>query len=280
MENIMAYTLYTAPDCLRCKIVKAFMADHGISYVQYDFKADKDIFNRFYRAQRPSIYRNPEGVEFPMLHDETNNVTKQGSGEIIAYLLSGQTLESCVSRSELLHGWISGLHVSRCPSGQTENFLTLVRALAKGELKVSLETDGRRPELLAAILRENLAARVLLTIPGPADVYPYASGGILEAEDLAKTIALVRAHKEQQVRLLLMPLTPPDALPLYITPTQAGEAAKMVFDACGDMQMPFTVQLSSKTAEGLAPLNESELLPYRSQVRNHLVKADITKETF
>ena len=57
----------------------------------YDFKDDKDIFNAYYRANRSSIYRNPEGVEFPIFDDGT--VIKQGTGEILAYLLSGRTLE-------------------------------------------------------------------------------------------------------------------------------------------------------------------------------------------
>ena len=34
-------TLYTAPDCLRCKIVKDFLAERE-EYTAYDFKADKD----------------------------------------------------------------------------------------------------------------------------------------------------------------------------------------------------------------------------------------------
>ena len=35
----MSITLYTAPDCLRCKIVKGFLAEHQIAYETVDFKA-------------------------------------------------------------------------------------------------------------------------------------------------------------------------------------------------------------------------------------------------
>ena len=34
----MSITLYTAPDCLRCKIVKAFLAEHQIPYETVDSK--------------------------------------------------------------------------------------------------------------------------------------------------------------------------------------------------------------------------------------------------
>lgn len=112
----MSITLYTAPDCLRCKIVKGFLAEHQIAYETVDFKADAQTFNTFYRANRKAIYRNPEGVEFPLFDDGT--VIKQGSGEVIAYLLSGHALEGAVTRSDLLHGWISGLYLSQCPAAE------------------------------------------------------------------------------------------------------------------------------------------------------------------
>lgn len=273
----MSYTLYTAPNCLRCKIVKEFMGEHSMPYAQFDFKADKDVFNSFYRANRSSIYRNPEGVEFPVLHDDAGNVIKQGSGEIIAYLLSGHILEACVTRSDLLHGWISGLYASQCPSEQDGNFITLARSLAKGGLQVYLQTDGRRPELLEKILSENLVSKMVLNIPGPADVYPYAVGGTLSQNELSKSIELVKSHKNHLIRLYLTPLTPPGAAPRYLTPAQAGDAAKMVLEACGDMQLPFAIQLSDQSVEGLEALNEGSLLPYRGKVRNHLVKAEILK---
>ena len=126
----MGITLYTAPDCIRCKIVKAFLAERGLAYDTIDFKADAQEFNTFYRANRKAIYRNPEGVEFPLFSD--GEVIKQGSGEIIAYLLSGRALECCVTRSDMLHGKIAGLYPSQCPAGQEDNFAVLVDRLAVG----------------------------------------------------------------------------------------------------------------------------------------------------
>lgn len=74
----MSITLYTAPDCIRCKIVKAFLAERGLPYDTVDFKADAPVFNTFYRTNRKAIYRNPEGVEFPL------STTAQPSGRAAA----------------------------------------------------------------------------------------------------------------------------------------------------------------------------------------------------
>ena len=124
----MGITLYTAPDCIRCKIVKSFLAERGQTWDTVDFKADAKDFNAFYRANRKSIYRNPEGVEFPLFDDGT--VIKQGSGEVVAYLLAGRDLECCVTRSDMLHGKISGLYPSRCPAAQdaSSRLITISRA--------------------------------------------------------------------------------------------------------------------------------------------------------
>lgn len=277
METRMSITLYKAPDCLRCKITKDYMVANGIGYEAFDLAEDKDIVNTFYRTNRASLYRNPEGVEFPMFHDKANNVILQGTGVVLAYLLSGDGLGSCVKRSDLLHGWISGLEVSRCPGDQEDNFLELVRLLSKGGLEVYLQSDGRKAGLLEKILAENLVSKMVLNIPGPASVYPDAMGGPAPSlEELKKSIALVRAHKNPVIRLWLTPLKAADGSYYWLSPDQAAEAAKMVAEASGDMTMPFGIQLSDETIEGLEPLDDN-LLPYRSKVRNFLPKADIIK---
>ena len=161
----MSITLYTAPDCIRCKIVKAFLAERGLAYDTIDFKADAQEFNTFYRTNRKAIYRNPEGVEFPLFSD--GEVIKQGSGEIIAYLLSGHTLEACVTRSDMLHGKIAGLYPSQCPDGQEDNFAILVDRLAAGGLQVWLQTDGRKPELLEKLLKIKDVHVVCNLVGGP-----------------------------------------------------------------------------------------------------------------
>ena len=204
----MSITLYTAPDCLRCKIVKGFLAEHQIAYETVDFKADAQTFNTFYRANRKAIYRNPEGVEFPLFDDGT--VIKQGSGEVIAYLLSGHALEGAVTRSDLLHGWISGLYLSQCPAAEEDHFVELVQQLAKGGLTVCIQTDGRNPALLERLIGLNALAKVQLNIPGPASVYEALYGSAPTKDELAKTIELVKAFPDHEIRFLATPLSGPE----------------------------------------------------------------------
>ena len=274
----MSITLYTAPDCLRCKIVKGFLAERQIPYETVDFKADAQVFNTFYRANRKDIYRNPEGVEFPLFDDGT--VIKQGSGEVIAYLLSGHALEGAVTRSDLLHGWISGLYLSRCPADQEDNFVTLVQQLAKGGLTVCMQTDGRNPALLERLIGLGVLAKVQLNILGPASVYETLFGSAPSKDELAKTIELVKAFPDHDIRFLATPI-PQDGGMRWPTRDEACEAARMVFEACGDHQLPYCI--CGCTAEmpqglcGLDPVAEPMLLKYRAASRDCLFKADIKK---
>ena len=66
----MSNLLFTATGCTRCKIVKSFLDEQGISYTEKDVRSDgKEEFQAFYKANRSSIYRSPEGIEFPIFTD-------------------------------------------------------------------------------------------------------------------------------------------------------------------------------------------------------------------
>ena len=84
----MSNAIYTATGCARCKITKQFMQENGIDYEEYDFKGEgKEAFSRFYRANRSDIYRDKDGVEFPVFTD--GKAIRQGVSVVIGYLLAG-----------------------------------------------------------------------------------------------------------------------------------------------------------------------------------------------
>ncbi len=275
----MAYTLYKAPNCIRCRITHEFMDGKGIAYGAYDLEADKDIVNGFYRANRKFLHRNETGVEFPMFHDDNGDVVLQGTGMVISYLLAGKALidSGAVSESKMLHGWISGLNLSKVPNGEEGHFVELITALGKGGLKVVVDSDGRNASLLEQLIATGALTRVRINIPGPASLYPLATGGDAPTkEDLGKSIALARGFADHVIRLYLEPIPQTDGSFAWLSPADAGLAGKMVAEACGDMLMPFAIQASTDPAKGLEPL--ANLLPYRSKVRSALPKTDIIKD--
>ncbi|MDO5536933.1 MAG: hypothetical protein Q4F72_05350 [Desulfovibrionaceae bacterium] len=273
----MGITLYTAPDCIRCRIVKAYLADKNIPYDTVDFKGDAQTFNTFYRANRKAIYRNPEGVEFPLFSD--GEVVRQGSGEVLAYLLSGHAMEGCVTRSDMLHGKISGLYPTRCPDDQEDNFVTLVERLSAGGLEVWLQVDGRKPALLKRLLAVKNVHVILNAVGGP-EFTEQTFGGCPTKEELAESISLVTGTPDGLVRFLAMPKEK-DGAWIWAERADAEAAAKMVAAACGKPTLPFSIMAAVKEMpldlHGLEPVTDQDLLMYRSAIRRHLFKADIVK---
>lgn len=263
----MSITLYTAPDCLRCRIVKSWLHGTNTAYDTVDFKADAAIFNAFYRANRPSIYRNPEGVEFPLFAD--GQVIKQGSGEIIAYLLAGRAMECCVTRSDLLHGWISGLYPSRCPAALAEQFVTLVRHLGQGGLELCLRVDGRNPALLEQLLALQLPCKVEVAVPASG---LYVGEGLPTTDDLARTLTLARGTAQWEVQVVIDPVQTAQG---WQWPERAAvvQAAQKLADA-SDKQLPCVLVPSTEPLpEGLEALTPAQMLKYRSSAREFLFKA-------
>jgi len=273
-EVHVSITLYTGQNCNRCVILKEFLTSRGQSYTAYDFQEDKEVFNPFYRAHRAALHRDEENrLEIPIYDDGV--VVKQGIGEVLAYLLAGEGLSTCVGTTWDLHGWISNINVSSCPGGEEEHFLTMLRLLTKGGLKVILDADGRRPELLEKVLKEGLAARLVLNIFGPAALYPDIVGGPLVLGDLKKSVALARSVKDSVIRILVAPYRNSSCELVRLAPAQAGAAAEFVFEACADRMLPLFIE--ALPGDGLPELREQDLLPYRAKVRNSLVKAEIRK---
>lgn len=125
-----------------------------------------------------------------------------------------------------------------------------------------------------------MLAKVQLNILGPDSVYEALFGAAPSKEELAKTIELVKAFPDHEIRFLAAPIPGADGA-RWPSRDEAGEAARMVFDACGDHQLPYVI--ASVTPEmpqgmqGLEPVADPMLLKYRSASREFLFKADIRK---
>ncbi len=94
MEN----TIYSATGCVRCKITKNYLKENNITFEEFDFKAaGKEAFAQFYRANRSQVFRDNDGVEFPVFTDGKN--IRQGTSVIIGYLIAGDGLSGYIGRS-------------------------------------------------------------------------------------------------------------------------------------------------------------------------------------
>jgi len=273
----MPFTIFSATGCMRCKIVKSYMNDHAMAYEDHDIKASgKDVFNIFYREHRPDIYRGKEGIEFPILF--TGEKIIQGVGKIIAFLKAEDRLNEFVKRSDLSHGWISGLNVSANDASMGDDFLAILRYLKTHGLMIQLATDGRNAHLLETIITDSLVDRLIFQLKGPAELYEIITGYPLESEELCTSLSLVGKSPEYQIILPIACLERPDGETGFLTHEEATQAAALVEQATGSKKHPFFIKgVVPPTELGIVPLPPAAFFKYRTACRPHMVLAEILK---
>lgn len=282
----MSNTIYSATGCVRCKIAKKFMDDQGIAYEDLNIKGDgMEAFRKFYGANRSSIHRGEEGLEFPIFTDGT--VIRQGVGVVIAYLLAETKLDGFIRRSELFHGWIDGLHVSEGDPAQADEFISVLRFLKENGLKMQLDTNGKNALLLEKLSEQGLCDRIAMDVKGPAALYPTLLDDAIDSGEIEKSISLVTKFPEYELYTTIAPvIRQPGENPeiSYMTPEEIGDTAKMIEEATGSKKHPYELRsfdpgsCEDERLKSIEPLSSSEMFKYRTAARRYMVLTEIEKK--
>ena len=269
--------LFTATGCMRCKIVKAYMAEHQIVFEELDINTNgKDPFKEFYRKNRPDIFRGLDGIEFPILFADGR--IYQGVGIALAYLMAEERLDGFVFRSDLSHGWISGINISAKPLADGKTFLSLLEFLKDNGLMIQLETDGRNPLLLETALTEKWVHRLIFNLLGPADLYTSITGFALPEDELLHSLSVLTPSIDYQIILPISLIPGKDGESRYLSPEEAARAAELVEKATGSKKHPFFIrEPAGANGINIAPLQQADLFKYRTLCRRHMVLCDILK---
>lgn len=278
----MSNTIYSATGCARCKITKRYMQENGYPYEEFDFKAEgKDAFNKFYRANRKEIFRDKDGVEFPVFTD--GEVIRQGVSVIIGYLLAKDKLADFIGRS-LLHGeWIDGFNVSGGDEDHADELIAVLSFLKKSGLKIQLSSNGKNPVILEKIVENGLADRLIMEVCGPAELYPQIIGEEIRIEDVSASLKQATRLSEYQFGTTITPLVRTDDTVSYMTPEEVGDVARMIEEVTGSKKHPYKIRvcdlesLDDPRLKIIEPLESSAMFKYRTAARRFMVMAEIEK---
>jgi len=278
----MACQLYTSTGCARCRITKRFMQENGIGYEEYDIKADgREAFAEFYRANRSSIYRGKDGVEFPVVAD--GEVIRQGVGAVIAHLMAGDNLAGFLEQSSLHGEWIDRFNIAGGDPQYGGALLELLGYLKQYNLKIQVSTDGRNAAVLKSVLDKNLADRVVTAVWGPANLYAALTGTAIDEHELADTIALASRFPDYRYYTTIAPLERENGRIEYLAPQEIGETARQIEAASGSKKHPYTLRIfdprhaENDRCKSIAPLPDSALFRYRTAARRYMVMTEIEK---
>ena len=276
----MSNEIYTATGCVRCKITKRYLKENDIGYDEFDFKAEgKENFAQFYRSNRKNIFRDQDGVEFPVFFDGTE--IRQGVSVIIGYLLSQGKLDGFVSRSLLHGGWIDGFDISGGDPAQVDHLVSLLSYLKANSLKIQVTTNGRNASVLETLLAKNLCDRVIMEVKGPAGLYQKLAGQEITESELKQSIQLAATASEYAFYTTIAPLERARDRVEYLTSEELGETAKLIEEATASKKHPYelrTFDPQSSTDEqqkAMEPLPSSALFKYRTAARRYQVATEI-----
>ena len=278
----MNNTIYTATGCARCKITKRYMQANGIAYNEFDIKAEgKDAFAKFYRENRRAIFRDQDGVEFPVFTD--GNTIRQGVSVIIGYLVSGGKLDGFIQRS-LMHGeWIDGFDISGGDPADDDELVAVLSFLQKNGLKIQLTCNGKNSSILEKLLEKKIGHRLIMEVKGPARLYAQIARAEIADDDLVQSIKLATRFDDYRFFTTITPVIRPDDTVSYMTPEEIGETAKLIEEATGSKKHPYALcagnieKRSDKCLNTLEPLPSTAMFKYRTAARRYMVTTELEK---
>jgi len=277
----MNLTLFSAAGCARCAIAKNALQAKGLSYEEHDaVGAGKDLFARFYRANRAQVRRGPEGIEFPVLVD--GEVVRQGVAAAVAWIEAGGRLGGFFAPCDPVKGWVAGIDVSGGDPAAAEDLARVLAFLKTSGLKLELRTGGGNPELLERLLDAGLGDRVVMEVQGPPARYT----GNPAPEDVGRSMAVAGRFSEHRFETTVAPYVPagagPEAPPGYPTPEEIAATARWLAEATGSPKQPYVLRhfdpsgCADERLRAVAPLPPEALVRYRSAARRHQVFTEIS----
>lgn len=282
----MPITIFSATGCVRCRVVKQLLNEHGLTYQDHDALVDgKAAFRSFYQNNRQKIYRGPEGVEFPIYCDD--EVIRQGLPAVAAYLIGGPALNGFIGPGTLHGQWLDGIYISGGSLDRGEDLLKVLAYLKKQNFKIRIDTNGMNADLLAAVLDCGLADRVIMEVKGPLHLYDLLLQQPVDPAEIERSIALVSKCSDYRFITTIAPVArqKEDAAQIsYITPAEVAATAELIKRAAGDSRQPYGLRFIEPKAAGDERLLILEALPqnahfkYRSEARKYQFKTEILKD--
>ena len=282
----MAATIYTATGCTRCKILANFLREQGIAFSDHDSLGEgREAFKAFYRQNRRQVYRDADGVAFPIYTDGA--LIRQGLPLIVAYLTAGTDLDGFFGHSTLHGSWIDGIFVSGGDPAQGDRFLAVLKVLKKHRFMLQIETSGANAQLLKQVLEQDLADRVIMEVKGPLDLVHLLFPQPVDSAQIRESISLAAQFDRHQFYTTVSPVVRSKGVPAeisYITPEELGRTARLIQEATGDNRQPYQLRLFDPEAtddgrfRACERLTPNALLKYRTRAQRHQVNTQILKD--
>lgn len=136
--------------------------------------------------------------------------------------------EDFLSYCSASSSWLTGISI--CGGEPTlqpdlESFLLNVRGLG---LKIKVDTNGSKPEVLESLLKKQLADYVAMDIKGPINLWKNITGVNCPAEDMKRSMLIVQHFPRYEFRTTAAPIIRDSGEISFMTAEEIGDTAKFI----------------------------------------------------
>ena len=263
LKGVGMVTVFSSTGCIRCRIVKEYLTEHGVAYREYDVKTTEgsEAFKAFYREHRSSVRRDAQGIFFPVVQDD--GVIVQDAGTTLAWFMQGEKRAGFVQPNNLGHGWTGGLRIPPSSAGQNESFLEIAATLKEGGLQTEVTADGDNAGLLEALLRDRLVDRLVFELR--RENAALHEDGESELERSLKTVSTHAGNTD--IRFLMDIAWFMEREAVAPEPGILGRVAEKVRAVTGTVSIPCLIDDGSRSVPNL--------FPYRTAVRRWIPRTEL-----
>ena len=102
--------------------------------------------------------------------------------------------------------WVNGVVICGGEPTMQDGLLPFLRRLKAARLPVKLDTNGSAPEVLTALLAENLADYVAMDVKGPRNLWPNIAGTPDSAEAMLESMRAAARFPDHEFRTTIVPV--------------------------------------------------------------------------
>lgn len=255
----MAVIVFSSTGCIRCDIVKGYLKNENIEYIEHDIKTKTgdDSFKQFYRKNRKDIRRDDKGIFFPVVILEDNTIV-QDAGSTLSRIITDGRLDSMIEPNQLGHGWTGGLTLLEGSAQDTDDFLHILDIMKRGGLSVEIKTTGINSELLEKSLKANLIDRLIFLVPCEDEKRKGNSG-----EELKDSLRFASTASNNVVVEYFTEINS------ETSPAHIANTAQFMNESTNSNNLPYKIFCPSPDAPNL--------FPFRTAARRWQVRTDIKK---
>ncbi len=147
--------------------------------------------------------------------------------------------------------WVNGVVICGGEPTMQDGLIPFLRRLKAARLPVKLDTNGSAPEVLNALLAENLADYVAMDVKGPRNLWANIAGTPDMAAEMLEGMRAAARFPDHEFRTTIVPVVRSGEDISFMTAPEAAETARLITETTGSGAHKYFIQKFVPRKNGL-----------------------------